>query len=158
MYLTSRLYPCGECAAEFQELLKKFPPQVSTISYPVVIAQLLIMMLMKRDTDFGSARCQFMVRNPSTYLSNTQARFVCFSGCALYTMKSMHDLESQTLTVPSSTRHTIVDAGMHPFHRLQPPPHCQLPRPRWTPRAPRHGLTLWTWNGTLRRMKLRVLG
>ena len=30
MYLTSRLYPCGECAAEFQELLKKFPPQVST--------------------------------------------------------------------------------------------------------------------------------
>ncbi|KAL4079198.1 ERV/ALR sulfhydryl oxidase domain-containing protein [Scleroderma citrinum] len=29
MYLTSRLYPCGECAAEFQELLKKFPPQTS---------------------------------------------------------------------------------------------------------------------------------
>lgn len=28
MYLTSRLYPCGECAAEFQDLLKKFPPQV----------------------------------------------------------------------------------------------------------------------------------
>ncbi|KAF9228471.1 hypothetical protein BS17DRAFT_340535 [Gyrodon lividus] len=30
MYLTSRLYPCGECAAEFQELLKKFPPQTSS--------------------------------------------------------------------------------------------------------------------------------
>ncbi|KAL4079203.1 ERV/ALR sulfhydryl oxidase domain-containing protein, partial [Scleroderma citrinum] len=29
VYLTSRLYPCGECAAEFQELLKKFPPQTS---------------------------------------------------------------------------------------------------------------------------------
>ncbi|KAI6046282.1 ERV/ALR sulfhydryl oxidase domain-containing protein [Pisolithus marmoratus] len=29
MYLTSRLYPCGECASEFQELLKEFPPQTS---------------------------------------------------------------------------------------------------------------------------------
>lgn len=29
-YLTSRLYPCGECAAEFQQLLRKFPPQVSS--------------------------------------------------------------------------------------------------------------------------------
>ncbi|EIW80569.1 hypothetical protein CONPUDRAFT_125372 [Coniophora puteana RWD-64-598 SS2] len=29
-YLTSRLYPCGECAAEFQQLLKKFPPQTSS--------------------------------------------------------------------------------------------------------------------------------
>ncbi|KAH7883249.1 ERV/ALR sulfhydryl oxidase domain-containing protein [Phlebopus sp. FC_14] len=30
IYLTSRLYPCGECAAEFQELLKRFPPQTSS--------------------------------------------------------------------------------------------------------------------------------
>ncbi|KAG6329766.1 hypothetical protein ID866_9323 [Astraeus odoratus] len=30
MHLTSRLYPCGECAAEFQQLLKKFPPQTSS--------------------------------------------------------------------------------------------------------------------------------
>ncbi|KAG8221252.1 hypothetical protein J3R82DRAFT_1416 [Butyriboletus roseoflavus] len=30
MYLTSRLYPCGECAAEFQALLKKFPPQTAS--------------------------------------------------------------------------------------------------------------------------------
>ncbi|EIN06654.1 hypothetical protein PUNSTDRAFT_54065 [Punctularia strigosozonata HHB-11173 SS5] len=29
-YLLSRLYPCGECAAEFQQLLKKFPPQTSS--------------------------------------------------------------------------------------------------------------------------------
>ncbi|CEL63321.1 FAD-linked sulfhydryl oxidase ERV2 OS=Saccharomyces cerevisiae (strain ATCC 204508 / S288c) GN=ERV2 PE=1 SV=1 [Rhizoctonia solani AG-1 IB] len=29
-YLTSRLYPCGECAAEFQALLKKYPPQTSS--------------------------------------------------------------------------------------------------------------------------------
>ncbi|BGO92806.1 hypothetical protein NBRC10512_007925 [Rhodotorula toruloides] len=30
LYLFSRLYPCGECAAEFQQLLKKHPPQTSS--------------------------------------------------------------------------------------------------------------------------------
>ncbi|KAF7351001.1 Sulfhydryl oxidase [Mycena sanguinolenta] len=29
-YLFSRLYPCGECAAEFQMLLKKHPPQTAS--------------------------------------------------------------------------------------------------------------------------------
>ncbi|CAA7260407.1 unnamed protein product [Cyclocybe aegerita] len=29
-HLSSRLYPCGECAAEFQLLLKKYPPQTSS--------------------------------------------------------------------------------------------------------------------------------
>ncbi|KAF8622795.1 hypothetical protein AX15_006725 [Amanita polypyramis BW_CC] len=29
-HLLSRLYPCGECAAEFQALLKKYPPQTSS--------------------------------------------------------------------------------------------------------------------------------
>ncbi|KAA1470457.1 hypothetical protein DENSPDRAFT_836252 [Dentipellis sp. KUC8613] len=29
-HLLSRLYPCGECAAEFQQLLKRFPPQTSS--------------------------------------------------------------------------------------------------------------------------------
>lgn len=36
LHLTSRLYPCGECAAEFQVLLQKYPPQVcnaTAISY-----------------------------------------------------------------------------------------------------------------------------
>jgi len=29
-HLSARLYPCGECAAEFQGLLKKYPPQTSS--------------------------------------------------------------------------------------------------------------------------------
>ncbi|KAI4525649.1 hypothetical protein K525DRAFT_234316 [Schizophyllum commune Loenen D] len=29
-HIFSRLYPCGECAMEFQQLLKKFPPQASS--------------------------------------------------------------------------------------------------------------------------------
>ncbi|KAF9514456.1 hypothetical protein BS47DRAFT_1295112, partial [Hydnum rufescens UP504] len=29
-YLTSRLYPCGECAKHFQQLLKDYPPQTSS--------------------------------------------------------------------------------------------------------------------------------
>lgn len=32
MFLWSRLYPCGECALEFQELLRKHPPQTATRS------------------------------------------------------------------------------------------------------------------------------
>ncbi|KIM36749.1 hypothetical protein M413DRAFT_448887 [Hebeloma cylindrosporum] len=29
-HLSSRLYPCGECAAEFQQLLQKYPPQTAS--------------------------------------------------------------------------------------------------------------------------------
>ncbi|GJE94725.1 hypothetical protein PsYK624_108960 [Phanerochaete sordida] len=29
-HLLSRLYPCGECAAEFQQLLQKYPPQTAS--------------------------------------------------------------------------------------------------------------------------------
>ncbi|GAA6031899.1 hypothetical protein JCM8097_003326 [Rhodosporidiobolus ruineniae] len=32
LFLFSRLYPCGECAAEFQALLRRFPPQTSSRS------------------------------------------------------------------------------------------------------------------------------
>ncbi|KAG9285179.1 hypothetical protein G9A89_004394 [Geosiphon pyriformis] len=30
VYLFSRLYPCGQCAQEFQKILEKYPPQVSS--------------------------------------------------------------------------------------------------------------------------------
>ncbi|KPV78321.1 uncharacterized protein RHOBADRAFT_11258, partial [Rhodotorula graminis WP1] len=30
LFLFSRLYPCGECAAEFQQLLRDHPPQTSS--------------------------------------------------------------------------------------------------------------------------------
>ncbi|MBW0475014.1 hypothetical protein O181_014729 [Austropuccinia psidii MF-1] len=30
IYLFSRLYPCGDCARHFQELLKEYPPQTSS--------------------------------------------------------------------------------------------------------------------------------
>lgn len=36
IHLFQRLYPCGECAAHFGELLKKFPPQVSSRSAAAV--------------------------------------------------------------------------------------------------------------------------
>ncbi len=32
MHLFARLYPCGECATHFQNILKKFPPQTSSRS------------------------------------------------------------------------------------------------------------------------------
>ena len=32
MHLFQRLYPCGECAEHFGQVLKKYPPQVSTRS------------------------------------------------------------------------------------------------------------------------------
>ncbi|KAF2663121.1 hypothetical protein BT63DRAFT_380570 [Microthyrium microscopicum] len=32
IHLFQRLYPCGDCASHFGELLKKFPPQVSSRS------------------------------------------------------------------------------------------------------------------------------
>lgn len=32
VYLFARLYPCGECAAHFQKILKKYPPQTSSRS------------------------------------------------------------------------------------------------------------------------------
>lgn len=32
MYLFARLYPCGECAEHFQQILEKYPPQTSSRS------------------------------------------------------------------------------------------------------------------------------
>ncbi|EHY51812.1 hypothetical protein HRR83_008427 [Exophiala dermatitidis] len=32
IYLFARLYPCGECAEHFQQILKKYPPQTSSRS------------------------------------------------------------------------------------------------------------------------------
>lgn len=30
IHLFARLYPCGDCASHFQQLLKKFPPQIGS--------------------------------------------------------------------------------------------------------------------------------
>jgi FAD-linked sulfhydryl oxidase len=38
IYLFQRLYPCGECANHFGEILKRFPPQVSSRSAAAVWA------------------------------------------------------------------------------------------------------------------------
>lgn len=38
VYLFARLYPCGECARHFQQILKKYPPQVSSRSTAAVWA------------------------------------------------------------------------------------------------------------------------
>lgn len=32
VHLFARLYPCGDCARHFQQILKKYPPQVKTRS------------------------------------------------------------------------------------------------------------------------------
>jgi FAD-linked sulfhydryl oxidase len=32
VHLFARLYPCGECARHFQQILQKFPPQVASRS------------------------------------------------------------------------------------------------------------------------------
>lgn len=38
IYLFARLYPCGECARHFQQILKQYPPQVATRSTAAVWA------------------------------------------------------------------------------------------------------------------------
>ncbi|POS86210.1 hypothetical protein EPUL_001950 [Erysiphe pulchra] len=38
IHLFARLYPCGECARHFQEIITKFPPQVATRSTAAIWA------------------------------------------------------------------------------------------------------------------------
>lgn len=38
IHLFTRLYPCGECARHFQEIIEKYPPQVATRSTAAVWA------------------------------------------------------------------------------------------------------------------------
>lgn len=67
LHLTSRLYPCGECATEFQELLKKFPPQVNSL-------QLRSSSTKKHSTDRIKISSKSMVN--STFFHNSSLAFL----------------------------------------------------------------------------------
>ena len=92
-HLSARLYPCGECASEFQSLLKKYPPQVRSfhscgIGFP--------------DIERGFRRHPAKQR---------------LSGCVICTTKSMSDLANLSLIVPTWTALMIVDAVTSPWIR-----------------------------------------
>lgn len=60
-HLSSRLYPCGECAAEFQELLRKYPPQVR---YVLPLSHFQLIEISVCEVDFVEAERSALVRLP----------------------------------------------------------------------------------------------
>ena len=61
-HLSARLYPCGECATEFQALLQKYPPQVKLL-YQLTIFTYLI----HSKTDLIKAIRFSLVRTPPDF-------------------------------------------------------------------------------------------
>ena len=124
-HLMSRLYPCGECAAEFQLLLKKFPPQVSLLP---TLQRVIIAHTCPKDI-FTTSRC-YLVSAAFLPCTPDDLQRRSSVGFALSITKSTNDSESPSSTVRILTRHTTVDAETSP---LIPQKAC--PMTQWTSRS-----------------------
>ena len=119
-HLSARLYPCGECASEFQALLQKFPPQVSCVSTLCDSISLI-----GRSTDLIQAnRFTLVLVLIRSHFSFFWPQIII--GYAHCTMKSINDWRNQSLTVRTWVMNMTVVAGT--VHRKQ----TQVIPTQWT--------------------------
>jgi len=137
-YLTSRLYPCGECATEFQQLLKQFPPQVCLLNHSPVIGVYLTTI----QTDFIPEN-GFSMASVSNYKHGKYLDCVII-GYVVFITKSTNDWGSQNLTVPILAMNTIAVAATTQLLRLHWPRNTQRSIP-------------WIWRMTWAKMISLVL-
>lgn len=91
MHLTSRLYPCGECAAEFQALLKTYPPQVRA---SVVCDGAGRLISFTQTASRLSASLWYALSRFLSFCHGTAVERGCAIGCVHCTTRSMLGLES----------------------------------------------------------------